>query len=362
VLCAGGEGNNVSERSPDGDTASHVSLRDVAEHAGVSFQTVSKVLQGAGRAAPATRQRIFDAAAELGYRPNTLARGLATRRTRTIGFIASGLASFVLDPLMRGAEREARAQGYFTIIALAEGDEEQAERLIHELIERRVDGIISAALTLQQNRRYGELLRRLAPTVCIFPVHGGGLSLVGEDPPLIGLLATQHLVTLGHRRIATIVGVVDRPGVSGRFRGYQQALEEAGLAVDPELVDVGHWTPEGGYDAMHRLLDHAPGITAIFAHNDHMAIGAIRALHERGLRVPDDVAVVGCDDIDLARYVVPSLTTVRISFERSGETAVRLLLDRLGEPHREPERVIPPIELVVRASCGHSPNGQTQPQ
>jgi len=342
----------VRDSSQDGEVAAHASLRDVAERAGVSFQTVSKVLNGAGRVAPKTRQRILDTADELGYRPNSLARGLAMRRTHTIGFIASGLASFVLDPLMHGAEREARARGYFTIVALAEGDEDQAELLVHQLIERRVDGIVSAALTLQQSRRYGDLLRRLTPSVCIFPVHGGGLPLIGEDPQLTGLLATRHLVGLGHRNIATIIGAVDRTGVNGRLRGYHEALGEVGVSPDATLVDVGHWTPWGGYDAMGRLLDRAPGITALFAHNDHMAIGAIRALHDRGLRVPDDCAVVGCDDIDVARYVIPALTTVRISFERSGETAVRLLVDRLEKLTPPPERVILPIELIVRSSCG----------
>ncbi|MEA2512357.1 MAG: hypothetical protein QOJ59_1844 [Thermomicrobiales bacterium] len=342
----------LGERSLKEISVAHVSLRDVAERSGVSFQTVSKVLNGEGRVAAATRQRILDVATELGYVPNSLARSLATRNSRTIGFIASGLASFVLTPLMKGAEREARARGYSMLFTLAEGDEEQAERLVHQLIERRVDGIVNAALTLQQSRSYGDLLRRLAPSVSIFPVQGGGVPVVGEDPGTTGLLATRHLLALGHRSIGTIAGDLDRPSSNGRLRGYQQALKEVGIEADPDLVDVGRWSADGGFEAMNRLLDRAPTITAVFVHNDHMAIGAMRALYERGMGVPKDCAIVGCDDIDLARHIVPSLTTVRISFERSGETAVRLLLDQIASREPAPERLILPVELVVRASSG----------
>lgn len=331
---------------------SHVSLRDVADRTGVSFQTVSKVLKGEGRVSPATRQRILDIATEIGYVPNTLARGLATSRTHSIGFIASGFASFVLAPLMHGAEREARAHGYFSIFTLTEGDETEAERLVHQLVERRVDGIVNAALSLQESERYGNLLRRLSPVVSIAPVQGDGISLVGEAGTMTGLLATRHLTALGHRCIGTIVGAEDRPGRDGRYSGYARAIIEVGGVPDRRLMAIGHWSAEGGYAAMSRLLDRVPTITAIFAHNDHMAIGAIRALHDRGRRVPEDCAIVGCDDIDLARYVIPTLTTVRMSFEQTGAAAVRLLLDRLERRATPPERVILPVELIVRASCG----------
>lgn len=340
-------------RPPDSDSATHVSLRDIAEQAGVSFQTVSKVLKGTGRVAPETRQRVVEIASALGYVPNTLARGLATRQTRTIGFIASGLASFVLAPLMHGAEREARARGYFTLVTLAEGSGEHADRLLHQLIERRVDGIINAALTLQQDAGYAALLRRLAPTVSLFSIHGGGVPLVGPDQTTIGSLATRHLIDLGHRCIATIVGESDYPTAKrNRLRGWEQALAAVGAPADECLVDYGHWSAEGGYAAMNRLLDRVAGITAVFAHNDHMAIGAIKAVEDRGLRVPDDCAVVGCDDIDLARFLVPSLTTIRMSFEECGETAVRVLLDHLATADLLPARVVLPVELVVRASSG----------
>lgn len=333
-----------------------VSLRDVAAHAGVSFQTVSKVLKGEGRVAPATRQRIVDSAAALGYVPNTLARSLVTRNSHSLGFIASGLRSFVLTPLMQGAEREAQAHGYLTIFTLADGHERRAEELVRQLVERRVDGIVNASLTLTKDRGYADLLRTLTSSVTIFPVAGGSLPIVGEDGRWTGLLATRHLLRLGHTQIATLIGEATAPRESsGRLGGYREALAEAGITPDPSLLEPGDWTGEGGYAAMNRLLDRAPQLTAVFAHNDHMAIGAIRAVLDRGLRVPQDIAIIGVDDIDLAPYTVPPLTTVRISFENIGAAAVRLLLDRLADPNRIRDRIILPVELVVRQSCGASP-------
>jgi LacI family transcriptional regulator len=331
----------------------HISLRDVAEQAGVSFQTVSKVLKGGGRVAPETRQRILDAAAALGYVPNTLARSLATRRTWTIAFITSGLASFVLSPLMHGAERAARDSGYLTLVALAEGSGEHADRLLHQLVERRVDGIVNAAFTLQQHEHYADMLRTMAPTVTLFPIRGGGVPIVGADQTEIGLLATRHLTALGHREIVSIVGETEYVAARrNRLRGWEIALNEIGAPADEQRVEYGRWSAEGGYEAMHRLLDRCPTLTAVFAHNDHMAIGAIKALEERGRRVPDDVAVVGCDDIDLAPYLRPALTTIRMSFEECGAAAMRLLLDHLSTNAPMTDRVVLPVELVQRASCG----------
>lgn len=331
----------------------HVSLRDVADHAGVSFQTVSKVLKGEGRVRADTRQRILATAEELGYVPNTLARSLATRHTKTIGLVTSGLASFVLAPLIHGAEEEARRRGYLTLVTLAEGGEDHAVRILNQFIERRVDGIINAGMTLQHDPKYAELLRKAVPVVSFYPIKGGGVPIVGPDPTAIGLLATRRLIELGHRRIASICDVSTLAVARrGRLRGYEIALSEVGCALDPALIDHGEWTAEGGYAAMNRLLDRVPAITAVFAHNDHMAIGAIKALEDRGLRCPEDCALVGVDDIDLARYGNPTLTSVRISFEQCGEVAVQLLVDQLASGQAPPDQVTLPVELVVRRSCG----------
>lgn len=330
-----------------------VSLREVGERAGVSFQTVSKVLRGAGSVAPATRARVLAAAADLGYVPNSLARGLASNETRSIGFIASGLASFVLAPMLLGAEREARRHGYFVLFNFVHEQEGEGERILRQLIERRVDGIVSAAITLLHDAEYGALLRATVPSVATHAVPGGGVPIVGEDDEKPGSIATDHLLACGHRRIATITGGWSGGHVGGRLAGYAHALEAAGIPFAPELVESGGWSVAGGYHAMHRLLDEHPGFTAVVAQNDHMAMGAIRALQERGLRVPDDMSIVGCDDVDFARFTTPPLTTVRLTFESTGVAAVRLLIDRLQGTEVVPERIVLPCSLIIRESTRH---------
>lgn len=327
-----------------------VSLQDVGSRAGVSFQTASKVLRGVGTVSPATRERVLSAAAELGYVVNSLASGLASKETRSIGFIASGLASFVLAPLLLGAEREARRHGYFVLFNFIDEQTGDGVRTLRQLIERRVDGVVSAARTLQRDALYGELLRDAVPSVATHAIPGGGVPIVCEDAEKPGFLGTQHLIERGHRRIATIVGEWDGTTIRSRLAGYSHALRTAGVAFDPELVEVGNWTVEGGYQAMNRFLDCPHGVTAVVTQNDHMAMGAIRALQERNLRVPDDYSIVGCDDMDFARFINPPLTTVQILFEQTGVAAVRLLIDRLQEKEAIPERVVLPCSLIARES------------
>ncbi len=339
----------------------HVSLRDIAREAGVSFQTASKALKGTGRVAPETRIRVQNAADRLGYVPNTVARSLVTSNTHSLGFVASGMASYVLTPLMLGVEREATANGYFAMTTLAHPGGNHAERLVRQLAERRVEGIVSAALAHQTDTTYADALRAMTTAVTVFSVAGGGIPAVGIDEHHTGLIATRHLLRLGHRTVAQIVGEVQTSPLTGRYSGYRDALREVGVDHDPDLTDCGVWTAEGGYRAAGRLLDRSHGLTAIFAHNDYMAIGAIRAVHDRGLRVPEDISIIGCDDIDLAGFVSPALTTVQIPFEALGATAVRVLLDQAEPGRQEGSDHLSPVpdllrgELIVRRTTGPAP-------
>jgi LacI family transcriptional regulator len=327
-------------------------LRDVASKAGVSFQTAGKVLNGKGSVSPDTRERILVAAEDLGYIPNTLARSLVTRSTCTIGIVASDLSDAELARFVVGAEREARRQGHGVLIGSIDRDGSDAERYLRMLIERRVDGILTAAPQMEHDARIGELLRGLVPAVSIHRIPGGGVPLVGSDHVETALLATRHLLGLGHRRIATVTGSGGRQVTSMRLKGYERALEEAGVSYDPGLVESGDWEADGAYEATGRLLDKAPDITAFYAQNDTMAFGVMSALHERGLGVPEDCAVVGCDDIPMAAHAIPPLTTVHVPFYETGETAVRLLLDVIAGRSESPKRVLLPVRLVRRRSCG----------
>ncbi len=318
----------------------------------MSFQTVGKVLNGKGSVSPETRERILEAAKGLGYVPNALARSLVTRSTCTIGIIASDLSDAELARFVVGAEREARRRGHGVLIGSIDREGTDAERYLRMLLERRVDGILTAAPQMERDARIGELLRGPVPAVSIHSVPGCGVSLVGSDHVETALLAVRHLLGLGHRRIATVTGSKDRQVTSRRLKGYRAALKEAAVEFDPALVESGYWEADGAYEATLRLLDRAPGITAVYAQNDTMALGVLSALHERGLKVPEGCAVVGCDDIPIAAHTIPPLTTVHVPFFETGETAVRLLLDRISGEAKEPRPVLLPVRLVRRASCG----------
>ena len=341
----------------------HVSLKDVAARAGVSFQTASKVLNGKGTVSAETRRRILGAADALGYVPNALARSLLTSRTCTIGVIASDFSDTVLSQIVVGVEREARRHGHCVIIGSVDRDGSDGARYLRELIERRVDGIVTVAPKLEGDPRVGELLRGGVPAVTTHHVAGGGVSVVRPDDFQAAFLATRHLTALGHRRIGTITGCRAGRVSHIRVEGYRHALVESGIPFDPDLVEAGDWEVEGGYQATHRLLDRAPDLTAVFAQNDPMAVGVLSALHDRGWGVPDDCAVVGCDDLTLAARTIPPLTTVHVPFLETGETAARLLVESIGaraaKRTPEPRQVLLPVHLVYRASSASRELGST---
>lgn len=324
----------------------------MASKAGVSFQTAGKVLNGKGSVYAQTRDRILDAAKTLRYVPNAPARSLVTRSTCTIGIVASDLSDAELARFVVGAEREARRRGYGVLIGSIDRAGADAERYLEMLLERRVDGILTAAPQMERNTRIGELLRGPVPAVSIHRIPGGDVPLVGSDHVETALLATGHLLRLGHRRVATVAGTSDRQVTSMRLKGYERALEEVGVPYDPALVESGDWKADEAYEATLRLLDRTPDITAVYAQNDLMALGVISALYGRGLSVPDDVAVVGCDDIPIAAHAIPPLTTVHVPFYETGEAAVRLLLDIIAGRTDRPRRVLLPVRLVRRGSSG----------
>jgi LacI family transcriptional regulator len=328
------------------------SLKDVAERAGVSFQTTSKVLRGGGTVADRTRRRILAAAEDLGYVPNDVARSLVTRRTHTIGVVVGDLSDHVIARFVVGAEQEARRQDHALAIVSVEPGTDEGELSLRSLLERRVDGIITAAPQLESDTWLGDLLRTQVPAVSIHSIAGGGVSLVGSDHRATARLATDHMIALGHHRIGMVAGPRSRRVSRSRARGYADALAGAGLPPDQTIVAEGDWQPGGGYDAASAILSRVDDVTAIYVHNDLMAVGVLHAAWDRGLRVPDDLAVIGCDDIPTAAHTVPPLTTVHLPFIETGAAAVRLLLEQLASPPDAPRRELLPASLICRASCG----------
>jgi len=329
----------------------YVSLRDVAARSGVSFQTASKVLNGrAGVVSPTTRERILSAAGELGYIPNAMARGLVRRSSVSVGVLADDVSDQAVSQFVLAAQRAAAGRGHAALISSVHANADPALAL-RKLLEHRVDGVLVAAPSVEDNERVGEVLRGAIPAVSINRIHGGGVPLIGSDHAVTGALAAEHLLALGHRNIGTVTGPRERQVVQSRMRGFRAALREAGETLPIRRVMEADWTHAGGFVALHRLLDAAPEITAVFVHNDVMAIGVLRALAERGLRVPADCSLVSCDDLPFAGYLLPALTTVRLPFQETGTRAAQLLLDHIrGQPI--PARNLLPVELVVRASTG----------
>jgi LacI family transcriptional regulator len=330
----------------------HVSVKDVAARSGVSFQTSSKVLNGKGSVSDVTRARILKAASDLGYTPNLQARSLVMQRTRAVGLVASDFSDHNLSRFIVAAEQEARRQGYGVVIASIEPDGSGGDYALPALMERRVDGILLAAPQMEDDSAVARALQGTMPAVSLHHIPGGGVATVGSDHELTGLLATRHLIEKGHRQVATIVGAPGRRITQSRLRGYRRALEEAGLPLDDELVEVGNWEIGSARAATKRLFERRPQVTAIFAQNDLMAIGVLNALRDLGKRVPEDCAVAGCDDIDMAAYTVPPLTTVHVPFYETGKEAMRLLLNMIATGSVTPQKVLLPVQLVVRASSG----------
>jgi len=328
----------------------HVSVKDVAARSGVSFQTTSKVLNGGGSVSELTRARILQAASDLGYVPNLQARSLVMQRTQTVGVITSDFSDRNLSRILAGAEQEARRQDFSVIISSIEPEGSGTEYALPAMMERRVDGILLAAPRMEEEAALEQVLDRALPTVSLRPVPGGGITTVGSDDEQIGLIATRHLLGLGRRVIGSLTGARGQKAAEARLRGYQQALEEAGVAFEADLVEDGGWDLAGGRAATQRLLERQPNLTGLFAQNDLMAIGALSALRQAGRKVPDDCAVVGCDDIDMAPYTTPPLTTVHVPFYETGAEAMRLLLGMVSAGVVSERDVVLPVHLIVRGS------------
>jgi LacI family transcriptional regulator len=335
--------------------ANGASIKDVSRAAGVSISTVSHVLNGTRFVSPELRERVEGAIASLGYRHNGLARSLRTRQSYAIGLIIPDVANPYYPQLARGVQDAADAAGYTVFLCNSDRKPENETRLLAVLEQRRVDGVILDA-SGPNPALEAALRRRTQPVVLV----GSRIEVPGVDvvrmAPHGGYQAVRHLLARGHRRIALIGGPAPAPGQRpAKATGYLAALEEAGIAVDPALVTQGDYTRESGGEAMRRLLALPQPPAAVFAGNDLMAIGALLAVQEAGRRVPEDVAVVGYDDIPEAAVTRPALTTVAVPKYEMGRAAATLLLNRMsgaGPPApQQPQQVELPHRLVVRESA-----------
>ncbi|MBK8051656.1 MAG: LacI family DNA-binding transcriptional regulator [Anaerolineales bacterium] len=338
-------------------TVQPVTIVDVARRAGVSAGTVSNVLTGKRPVAEATRVRILRAIEELGYQPNLLARSLVNRSSNTLGVVTSGLEYYGPSRTLVGIEAQANELGYSLLLDLLHRpDVDDVAAILDDLTARRVDGIIWAVHEVGGNRHWiaPERLRALPPIVFLTMKSRPGTSILSTDNRTGALLATQHLIDLGRRKIALVAGPQDWWEARERLAGWQAALEGAALDVSSRMIVYGDWMPSSGEQALRRLLEAQPDIDGVFASNDQMALGVLRACHFLHRRVPDDIAVVGFDNMPEAEFLWPSLTSVRQRLTELGRGAVQTLHSAI-EARGQGSALAPGVqlltpELVVRES------------
>lgn len=323
-------------------------IRDVAAHAGVSYQTVSRVINGSDGVRPATKARVESAIDELGFRPNAIAQFMATGNTRTLTCLSPNLTDYTFACIIEGAEQEARQNGYYLFSASAP-DESTFDQLVDQMIaSRRTEGLL--VINPYADDRF-TLLPDAVPTVFVGArPREESVDSVALDDVGAGVLATQHLLDRGHRRIALICGPASEDCTQDRLAGYQTALAAAGIAPDASLVMEGDWSATSGYQALTRLLALDSPPTAIFAQNDRMAVGVLRAARDHARRVPQDLAVIGVDDMPLASYFDPPLTTLRQDLYAIGRQAAQLVIQAVEQPTSPRQHLLLPAELVVRQS------------
>ncbi|MGJ6967729.1 LacI family DNA-binding transcriptional regulator [Streptosporangium sp. G11] len=323
-------------------------MADVATRAGVSHQTVSRVLNDHPNVRAETRARVLAAIHELGYRRNMVARALVTRHTRTLGVVSFDTTLYGPASTVYGIEQAARAAGYFvSMVSLKTIDTAGVRDALGYLAEQAVDGIVVVA----PQRSAAPALAGVPtdiPVVAVEGSHTGDVSVVSVDQIQGARLATRHLLDLGHETVWHIAGPSDWLEADGRIDGWREVLTAAGRPV-PELLS-GDWSPRSGYEAGLRLAATS-GVSAVFVANDQMALGALRAFAELGVRVPEQISIVGFDDIPESEFFTPPLTTIRQDFGAVGKYSIEVLLRQMeaGAEWSQERHVVPP-RFVVRAS------------
>lgn len=332
-------GNNVAKK--------RVTIQDIAREAHVSISTVSRVLNANVAVAEPKRKAVMQAVDALGYKPNVFAQGLASGQSMSVGVLTQDISSPFYDAILRGILQGLRGTGYSPIIADGHWQSAKEQKALDSLLVRRVDGMI--VLGGSSPPSVFEDIAAKTPLIVI----GRSISTIAEqcitmDNVQGGFSATQHLIDLGHRQIAHITGILSHQDALDRRAGYLQAMEQAGLSINQDFIVEGQFSEQSGVMATEMLLMRGRSFSSIFAGNDQMAYGARLALFRRGIRVPEDVSIVGYDDQPVSAYVIPPLTTVRHPANELGNNAAKAILDLMKG---EFEPIAPySAELIVRES------------
>jgi len=330
-----------------------VTIYDVAREAGVSMATVSRVVNNNPNVKPATRKKVFEAIERLGYRPNAVARGLASKKTTTVGVVIPDISNAIFAEVARGIEDIANMYHYNIILCNADKKKDKEIRVINTLLEKQVDGLLFMGGAVTEEHQQAFKTANVPIVLCATSDESGEIPSVDIDHETAAFDAVQSLIKQGHRRIAMISGTLEDPSNGyARFNGYKKALADAGIAYDDTLVRIGNYRYESGSDAMRYFLELANRPSAVFSATDEMAIGAIHAIQDKGLQVPADISVISVDNSRMASMVRPLLTTVAQPMYDIGAVSMRLLTKLMKKEHVEQAQVILPHELIVRQSVG----------
>lgn len=327
-----------------------VTINDVAKAAGVSRQTVSRAMNDKREISPETKERVMIAVEQLGYQPNRLAQGMVTRRTRSVGLILADITNPFFPEVARGVQDTARDNDYNVLLCNSDEDPKVEVATLYSLAAQGVDGIILFAHKASDEDLLG-FADNYSPILIV--------NRVLEHPNIVQLmvdnlhgsrLAVAHLVGKGHVHIGMLANAFNNPDLIRRVQGYKAVLREHGMPLREEWIAQAAPTLQGGYECARRLLTEFGEITAVFTYNDLMAIGALRACQDMGRRVPEDVEIIGFDDILMASMVTPALSSVRVDKYQLGQMAITRLLDMIDHPEEHFSSIHMDVELVLRES------------
>ena len=332
-------------------------IKDVARLAEVSKATVSRVINNNSKVKPETKTRVLQAVRELGYTPNSVARALRIKKSDVVAvIIPRGVEYIFSDPffpeLIKGITTVLNLHNLNLHLTMSNSRAEQREIYSNLLKGKRIDGLILVCPRFDDKKYIVKLRRASLSCVLVgrFPLEKA--NYVGYDSKQGACSAVEHLIGLGHKQIGFISGSFDLVGGVDRFDGYKIALERHSLEYDSGLVTKGDWTREGGYQAMCDLLNREKVPTAVFAANDQMTVGAVKAIKEKGLQIPKDIAIVGFGDTQLASYIEPPLTTVKEPTYEEGVMAAKMLIKLINDEEVKQPQVMLPTKLIIRESCG----------
>jgi len=327
-------------------------MKDVARLAGVSTSTVSHVINKDRFVSEAIRLRVEDAIRTLNYAPSALARSLKLNQTRTIGMLITASSNPFFSELVRGVERSCFERGYSLVLCNTDGDEQRMNRNLETLLQKRVDGLL--LLCTETHQPSPAIMKRYPaiPTVMMdWSPFDGDSDVIQDNSLLGGDIATRYLIDKGYTRIACVTGPLDKTPARLRLEGYRAAMRRAGVRGAEGYEVIGDFEFAGGLRAMQSLLALPEPPQAVFMGNDAMAVGAYQALYQAGLRIPQDVALVGYDDIELASYMTPPLTTIHQPKDELGELAIDVLIHRMAQPELQQQRLQLTPVLMVRGSA-----------